>query len=315
MPAPQHSPAARAYVILAIGIFCIAFSAIFVKWTHLPGVTSGFYRLGDLDRRLVDSVFAPTNRSAATEPSGVGLGRVGRRVVRARHLRVANVVEVCFSGQCDAVGQHVVDPRRIGRVVDLPREIAPQILARLVRRLCRRAAGLERRSAHDAGSTQAVANTRTVGNLLALLGAFFYAAYILTTQHTRAHLDTLSYLFIMSAIGASSCWPLNIAQGLPLWGFAPQTWLALLGLALITHVGGWLAIDYALGHIRASIVSVTLLAQPVIDRALLHSTAGRRLVPAANRRRRVGAERHLHRQPLRPIVRRDSGDSDFSIRV
>ncbi len=45
MPEPQHSPATRAYVILAIGIFCISFSAIFVKWTHLPGVTSGFYRL------------------------------------------------------------------------------------------------------------------------------------------------------------------------------------------------------------------------------------------------------------------------------
>lgn len=40
----SHS-STRAYLILAFGIFCIAFSAIFVKWTGLPGATSGFYRL------------------------------------------------------------------------------------------------------------------------------------------------------------------------------------------------------------------------------------------------------------------------------
>jgi len=33
---------------------------------------------------------------------------------------------------------------------------------------------------------------------------------------------------------------------------------------LITHVVGWLSINYALGHIRASVASVTLLGQPVI---------------------------------------------------
>jgi drug/metabolite transporter (DMT)-like permease len=57
---------------------------------------------------------------------------------------------------------------------------------------------------------------------------------------------------------------ITIAQGDPLWGFSINSWLALLGLALITHVIGWLAISYALGHIRASIVSVTLLGQPVL---------------------------------------------------
>ncbi len=83
----------------------------------------------------------------------------------------------------------------------------------------------------------------------------------------------------MSAIGSVILLAVNLAQGLPLTGFAPQTWLALLGLALITHVGGWLAINYALGHLRASIVSVTLLAQPVMTALFSIPLLGEDLFP------------------------------------
>jgi drug/metabolite transporter (DMT)-like permease len=44
-PHEPRSPLSRAYLLLALGIFFISFSAIFTKWTTLPGVTSGFYRL------------------------------------------------------------------------------------------------------------------------------------------------------------------------------------------------------------------------------------------------------------------------------
>jgi drug/metabolite transporter (DMT)-like permease len=128
-------------------------------------------------------------------------------------------------------------------------------------------------------ASNAAANIRTEGNLLALLGACFYAGYLLITQHTRVHLDTVAYLFLMSAIGALILLGITIAQGDPLWGFSINSWLALLGLALITHVIGWLAISYALGHIRASIVSVTLLAQPVLTALFSIPLLGEGLVP------------------------------------
>jgi amino acid transporter len=44
-PHEPRSSLTRAYLLLALGIFFISFSAIFTKWTDLPGVTSGFYRL------------------------------------------------------------------------------------------------------------------------------------------------------------------------------------------------------------------------------------------------------------------------------
>ena len=40
-------------------------------------------------------------------------------------------------------------------------------------------------------------------------------------------------------------------------------WL-LLGLGLISQVGGWLSINYALGHLPATRVSVSLLGQVLV---------------------------------------------------
>jgi drug/metabolite transporter (DMT)-like permease len=40
-----------------------------------------------------------------------------------------------------------------------------------------------------------------------------------------------------------------------------RSWLALLGLGLISQLGGYLALTYALGHLPATITSVSLLSQ------------------------------------------------------
>jgi len=55
-------------------------------------------------------------------------------------------------------------------------------------------------------------------------------------------------------------WP----WGTTLSGFPPRAWLALAGLGLVSQLCGWLAINYALGHLRAAPVSVCLLAQAVV---------------------------------------------------
>ena len=44
-------------------------------------------------------------------------------------------------------------------------------------------------------------------------------------------------------------------------GVLDRTWLALLGLGLISQLGAYLGLAYALGHLPATITSVGLLAQ------------------------------------------------------
>ena len=45
MTAPRNEPRAWPYLALAAGVLCIAWSAIFVRWTDIPGPASAFYRM------------------------------------------------------------------------------------------------------------------------------------------------------------------------------------------------------------------------------------------------------------------------------
>jgi drug/metabolite transporter (DMT)-like permease len=55
---------------------------------------------------------------------------------------------------------------------------------------------------------------------------------------------------------------------LPVTGYSPQTYLAFLAAALVSQTGGYLAVGYALGHLRASLVAPTMIGQPVVTALL-----------------------------------------------
>src|SRR5260370_39284430 len=102
------------------------------------------------------------------------------------------------------------------------------------------------------------------GDALALTAGGSYALYLVLTQRVRAAMSTLPSLWIPAFSGAALLLLFNLAAGRALWGFSPHAWLMLLLVGLISQAAGWMAINYALGHLPASIVSPTLLGQPVL---------------------------------------------------
>lgn len=106
------------------------------------------------------------------------------------------------------------------------------------------------------------------GALMAIAAAAFFAAYLLTTEHVREELDTLTFSTIAIVGSVLTLLVICVAIGTPLWGFSTRTWLALLGLGLISQLGAYLALAYALGHLPATITSVGLLAQAPLTAVL-----------------------------------------------
>jgi drug/metabolite transporter (DMT)-like permease len=106
--------------------------------------------------------------------------------------------------------------------------------------------------------------TISQGDLLAISAGGFYAAYLLTTQRARAELDTLTFMTLGIVVSVVILGLMCLIGGYSILGFSSQTWWSLLGLGLVSHLGGWLAINYALGHIKAATASVSLLGQPVL---------------------------------------------------
>lgn len=103
-----------------------------------------------------------------------------------------------------------------------------------------------------------------LGDALAVLTAAFYAGYLLTVKHLRGGFTTVT---IMAWSGIVSCLSLLALAVLSNETLIPVTnngWLAVIALALISHLGGQSLIAYALRHLAASFTSVTLLVQPLV---------------------------------------------------
>ena len=117
------------------------------------------------------------------------------------------------------------------------------------------------------------------GDFLALLSSFFYGAYYLITQRARQKINTLSYVWLVTIGGGIFLLIANLALGRPLTGYSSVTYLAFLGAALVSQVIGYFSVGYALGHLPASVVSPSLVAQPVLTALLAIPLAGEILAP------------------------------------
>lgn len=103
---------------------------------------------------------------------------------------------------------------------------------------------------------------------MALGASVFYAGYLMTTQRIRSRVDTQTFMTFSVIANIIVLFLLNLTMGTKLVGYSGSTWMTLLGLGIISHLCGWLAINYALGHLKAAPVSVTLLGQTIVTTIL-----------------------------------------------
>ena len=99
------------------------------------------------------------------------------------------------------------------------------------------------------------------GDLLALSCAVFWAAYMLTTERVRAHMDTLTFNTLAIVGSVLTMLVVCLAIDVPLSGYSSRTWASLFGLGLVSQLAAYFALVYALGHLPATLTSVGVLAQ------------------------------------------------------
>ncbi|MEN8144298.1 MAG: DMT family transporter [Gemmatimonadota bacterium] len=116
----------------------------------------------------------------------------------------------------------------------------------------------------DFGSGHAAAGRNPLqGDILALVAGFLAALYFIAGRRLRAKLGLWAYVTPVYAIAALVAVGITAASGLPLIGFGRGTWLALAGLAIGPMLLGHTGFNWALKHVRAYVVSVTGLLEPL----------------------------------------------------
>jgi len=112
-------------------------------------------------------------------------------------------------------------------------------------------------------SFAAVDNLSNKGNILALIGAWCAAGYVVIGKKVRESLSTIAYVFLVYACSALILLIIAGVSGQPLSVSTPKDWLWLVLLALIPQLIGHSLINWALGVFPAAKVSIALLGEPV----------------------------------------------------
>jgi drug/metabolite transporter (DMT)-like permease len=102
-----------------------------------------------------------------------------------------------------------------------------------------------------------------LGDVLAVAGAIFAAVYVMIGRRVRQELSLVAYSASVDAIAAASLGAAMLVSGTPFFGFPPQAWLLFAAMTAGPQFLGHTVFNHLLGEVKASVVSVALLAEPI----------------------------------------------------
>lgn len=256
-PVARSEARLRAYLALLAGIMCIGFGPIFVRLADTTGDVIGVYRLVVAALVLTGPALANWRRGRARLPrSLLGLAVLGGLAFASNIFiwnTAINLTTIANATFLDNTAPLWVG---LGAWLIFGERLRPRYWLGLGLALAG-AAVLTGLDGFDGSQA-------SLGDVMAFGGAILYAAYLLITQKVRAQMDNLTYLWLFSGVAGVALLVLSIALGSPLLGLPLRSYAAMIAIALVSQVTGWLLINYAFGHLRASLVSVALLGQPLI---------------------------------------------------
>jgi drug/metabolite transporter (DMT)-like permease len=247
------------YSALGIGILSLAFGGIFVRWANAPGPVSSFYRMA-----IALIVLAyPFYRNAVKKKldlRGVKFAFLGGLFFGTDMALWSTGVTLSGATVPTLLANTAPAWVGLGAFILFRERLKTAFWVGLFLALIGAVGML--------GIDQWDISVIEVGGLLGAAAGVFYAAFFLVAQKGRGYLDAVSYLWI-SVLGSTIVLLIIVLlRGQSLTGYPIQSYLSFLAFGLVTQVIGWLAINYAQGHLPATVVSPTMLGQPVMTALL-----------------------------------------------
>lgn len=247
-----YSSSSKAYIALLAGILCISWSAIFVRWTAIPGPASAFYRL------LIPAVvLLPT-----------WLFRRSQQKLSFRSYAIIAVGALFFALDLAFYNTSILKTNAANST--LLGNNTPIIVGLLSWLLFKQRPTLSfwiGLALAVAGALVIISSDLSrhaqfgVGDIMALAAAACFAVYLIATEKVREHTNTLEFLRLAIVFSTIFMFIFAVMLRVPLGIHDRRSVFALLGLGLVSQLGGYLALTYALGHLPATVTSVSLLSQ------------------------------------------------------
>lgn len=249
-----------AYLALGIGVISLSFSAMFVRWAAAPGPVTAFYRLF-FSIFLLLPFFLPRMKTVpglrsrlAIFPLLAGVFTAFDLALWTASLSYTTAANATLLGNTSplwvALGTWLIFKQRLSTA--FWRGLAIALLG----------------AALIMGTDFILHPRLGVGDLMAIFTGFFYGGYFLFTEKSRLTFDPVSHIWFVGVGASITLLIINIVLGYPLTGFDRNTWLVFLATAVVSQLIGYMSLAYALGHLPASVVSPTMILQPVVTTLL-----------------------------------------------
>ncbi len=246
-----------AYTALFGGLLFLGFSAIIIKSADAPGIVTSFYRMGIGTVVLcIPFVYNMLKKNLHFPVKGIMMAVLGG-ICFGIDLSLWSTGVVVSNATVPTIFANTAPVWvGIGSMLFFREKHNPKFWVGLVLAVV----GISLVVKNDIFS----ANGILFGSLLGLASGLFYGTFCLVSQVGRKLVDTLSYLFITtfsSAVVLAFC---VIIFNYEFTGYNQQTYLHFLAFGIGVQIFGWYLVNYSQGYLPASIVSPTLLGQPLI---------------------------------------------------
>jgi drug/metabolite transporter (DMT)-like permease len=249
-----------AYLALGVGILSLSFSAMFVRWADAPGPVTAFYRLF-FSVFLLLPFFLPRLKTNPSLRSRLVIFPLLAGAFTACDLALWTA-SLSYTTASNATLLGNTSPLwvALGTWLILKRKLSGRFWRGLAFALLGAALIM---------GTDFILHPRFgIGDMMALFTGFFYGGYFLFTEKSREAFDPVSHIWFVGIGASATLFCVNTALHNPLSGFEKNTWLIFLATALVSQLIGYMALAYALGHLPASVVSPTMILQPVVTTIL-----------------------------------------------
>jgi drug/metabolite transporter (DMT)-like permease len=256
----KQNKSLAAYGALGIGIISLSFSAMFVRWADAPGPVTAFYRLF-FSIFLLFPIFLArikTNPSIRSQsvifPLLAGVFTACDLALWTASLSYTTASNATLLGNTSplwvALGTWLILKNKLSK--GFWRGLAFALLG----------------AALIMGTDFILHPRFGIGDVMATFTGFFYGGYFLFTEKSRTTFDVVSHIWLVGVGASATLFIINLILGYPLSGFDTNTWLVFIATAIVSQLIGYMSLAYALGHLPASVVSPTMILQPVVTTLL-----------------------------------------------
>lgn len=254
------STSLKAYFALGIGIVSLSFSAMFVRWADAPGPVTAFYRLF-LSVFLLFPFFVPRMKALPKIPSMPFVFPLLAGVFTACDMAFwTTSLSYTTASNATLLGNTSPLWVALGTWLIFKKELSAAFWRGLIVTLLGAALIM--------GTDFILHPKFGIGDAMALFTGFFYGGYLLFTEKSRMTFDAVGHIWLVGVGASIALLVINLLLGYPLTGFDQKTWIVFIATAIVSQLIGYMALAYALGQLPASIVSPTMILQPVLTTIL-----------------------------------------------